>query len=174
MSSYFDAKTYAVSEASDKATSDEDFVQQVAEIERRLIEDVTFTVGDREFPSDLREKAMSLIAQWHVGTHATLAPRDEAIQYLITCRISDLVERMHSLFHEVASRRIRTRFGFLSDHPKDIRDRRDDHDAAKCERCGHSLDLHVGATGCNGHFSTGTLPRSSNGEYCSCGGYKAG
>lgn len=130
MSSYFDAKTYASMEASKNATSDEDFIQQVAEIERGLIEDVTFAVGDREFPADLREKAMGLIARWHVGTHAGLNPSEEALNYVKAVRMSELVEEMHSLFHEVARRRISTRFGLLSDHPRDIVNRRDQHDAA--------------------------------------------
>ncbi len=45
----------------------------------------------------------------------------------------------------------------------------------ECKRCGHSVTLHIGATGCHGHFSTGTLPRGHDGEYCPCGGFeKAG
>ncbi len=129
MSSYFDAKTSAAMDASAKATSEEDFIQQVAEIERGLIADVTLAVGDREFPSDLREKAMGLIARWHVGTHAGLEPSEEALRYVKAVRMSELVEEMHSLFHEVARRRVSTRFGLLSDHPRDIVNRRDEHDA---------------------------------------------
>jgi len=133
MSSYFDHKSTEVSDASEQfsmPTQRDNFIQAVAEIEQQLINDVTLIVGDREFPADLREKAMSLIAQWHVGTHASLAPREEAVRFVAACRMSDLVERMHSLFHEVASRRVRTRFGLLSDHPRDMIDRRDEHDAA--------------------------------------------
>lgn len=128
MSSYFDAKTFALGEASAKATSTEDFIMQCAEIEHRMIEDVVLAVGDRQFPADLREKAMGLIARWHVGTFAELPPTEEAISYTTTMKWSELVDRMHSLFHEVASRRIQTRFGMLSDHPVDIVHRRDEHD----------------------------------------------
>lgn len=108
----------------------DNFINAVAEIETELIRDVTLAVGDREFPADLREKAMSLIAQWHVGTHAGLAPMQKAVEFTKAMLMSELVDRMHSLFHEIASRRTRTRFGLLSDHPRDIVDRRDDHDAA--------------------------------------------
>lgn len=138
MSSYFDAKSFAVSEAARQTVSAEDFIYQVADIERRLIEDVTLVVGDREFPSDLREKAMSLIARWHVGEHAGLQPTGEALEHIEVLRMSELVEEMHNLFHEVAQRRILTRFGMLDDHPKSILDRREEHDneraAASWER----------------------------------------
>lgn len=131
MSSYFDDKTIRVSEAGDAFRGDDSsYLRAVADIESELIHDVTLAVGDREFPSDLREKAMALIARWHVGTFATLPPLPEARTRCIVMRMSELVEEMHTLFHEVASRRIVTRFGHLSDHPRDIWHRRDEHDAA--------------------------------------------
>jgi len=43
--------------------------------------------------------------------------------------------------------------------------------APNCKRCGHVASLHVGATGCNGHASTGSLPQKGTSEYCSCEGY---
>lgn len=131
MSSYFDTKTHAVNEASDKATDDKEFIRQVCEIERQLIRDVTLAAGDREFPADLREKAMALIARWHVGTFAGLPPTDEALKYALLTKMSELVDTMHSLFHDVARRRVQTRFGQLSDHPADIVNRRDEHDSEK-------------------------------------------
>lgn len=129
MSSYFDDKTRRVSEAGDSFRGDdESYLRAVADIEAELIHDVTLAVGDREFPADLRDKAMALIARWHVGTFATLRPLQEALTRCIVMRSSELVEEMHSLFHQVASRRIFTRFGMLSDHPRDIWHRRDEHD----------------------------------------------
>lgn len=130
MSSYFDEKTHRVSEASGERTRNDDqsFLRAVIAIEQELIADVILAVGDREFPADLREKAMGLIARWHVGTHASLAPTEEAVYYATTMRSSELLDSMHSLFHEVARRRIHTRFGLLSDHPRDIVHRRDEHD----------------------------------------------
>ena len=40
-------------------------------------------------------------------------------------RGSQLIASLHSAFHEVASRRIDTRFGLLSDDPEGILKRRD-------------------------------------------------
>lgn len=121
MSSYFDEKSRRVAEASASSR----FVEEVIRVEQEVIQDVTLVAGDREFPQDLREKAMSIIAIWHIGTYAALVPRPEAVEMVTVMRMSELVERMHSLFHEVASRRIFTRFGMLSDHPADILHRRD-------------------------------------------------
>jgi len=130
MSSYFDEKSHRVACASSQFRSNHAFIGVVADIEQDLIRDVVLVAGDREFPADLREKVMKTIAEWHVGKYAGLEPRQEAVRTAEIMRMSELVEHMHSLFHEVASRRIRTRFGLLSDHPPDILNRRDEHDAA--------------------------------------------
>jgi hypothetical protein len=131
MSSYFDDKSKRVSEAAESFRGDDQsYLRAVADIESELIHDVTLASGDREFPADLREKAMGLIARCHVGVFASLPPLQQARTRCIVMRYSELVEEMHSLFHELASRRIVTRFGHLSDHPRDIWQRRDEHDAA--------------------------------------------
>jgi hypothetical protein len=79
MSSYFDDKSKRVSEAGESFRGDDQsYLRAVADIESELIHDVTLAVGDREFPADLRERAMALIARWHVGTFATLPPLEEA------------------------------------------------------------------------------------------------
>jgi len=130
MSSYFDDKTYRVSRASDEAGKcGADFIAAVVIIEQEVIRDVTLVAGDREFPDDLREKAMSIIANWHVGKQNGLEPVQKAVEYATFMQMSELVEKMHTLFHEVASRRIMTRFGRLSDNPPDILARRDEHDS---------------------------------------------
>lgn len=127
MSSYFDNLSRQVSEVPrDPADG---FISGVATIERSMIDTIVLVAGDREFPHDLREKIMSAIAKWHVGTYAGLEPSPKAIEYVSSLSMSELVERMHSLFHDVASRRIVTRFGRLSDHPQDILHRRDEHDS---------------------------------------------
>ena len=105
MSSYFDAKSNGVIEASERFRKDaEGFMSAVEEIEKALIADVVLAVGDREFPNDLREKAMSLIANWHIGVYAGLEPRAKAVEFTKSMRMSELIERMHALFHEVAQR----------------------------------------------------------------------
>lgn len=129
MSSYFDDKSHRVSEASYHAGKcGADFIRVVAEIEQEVIKDCTLVAGDREFPPDLRERIMSIIANWHVGKQGDLEPTQKALEFTECMRMSELIERMHSLFHEVASRNVRTRFGRLSDHPVDILERRDEHD----------------------------------------------
>lgn len=127
MSSYFDNLSRQVSEVPREPV--ETFISAVAVIERSMIDDVVLVAGDREFPNDLREKIMSAIARWHVGTYAGLEASPKAKDYVVSLSMSELVETMHSIFHEVASRRIMTRFGRLSDHPKDILGRRDEHDS---------------------------------------------
>ena len=122
MSSYFDAKTREVSEASDANRNDDTaFLTAVANIEAEMIRDVSLVAADREFPADLREKIVGLIVRWHVGTSSPLTPMSaKARDYALCVRSSELVETMHSLFHEIASRRINTRFGLLTDHPQHI------------------------------------------------------
>lgn len=127
MSSYFDTKSREVDNVPREPKTD--YIRAVATIERSVIDDVVLVAGDREFPADLREKIMGAIAKWHVGNYPeTLPPNSKAIDYLLSLHMSELVETMHGIFHEVASRRIMTRFGRLSDHPKDILNRRDEHD----------------------------------------------
>lgn len=129
MSSYFDNLSSRVSEVPREPA--EKFIYSVAEIERSMIDDVVLVAGDREFPPLLREAIMSTIAKWHIGTYAGLEPTPKAIEYALSLQMSGLVEHMHDIFHQVARLRVVTRFGMLSDHPKDILHRRDDHDSPK-------------------------------------------
>ncbi len=137
MSSYFDSLAREVRESSERyfrcETGEPGFEADVIAIEQRLISDVTLCTGDREFPDDLRQKALGLIAQWHVGVHASLKPRNKSLDWLRSLRSSRLVEEMHSLFHEVARRRIETRFGLLFDNPEAAWKRRDAHDTEKLD-----------------------------------------
>jgi hypothetical protein len=118
MSSYFDRRTRLVSEASSKFGDDAgNFLKAVAEIEQEVIADVQALIADREFPVDLRVKAETIITNWHVGESS------KANEYVLVLRMSELVEKMHDLFHQVASTRIMTRFGRLNDHPRDMLNR---------------------------------------------------
>lgn len=118
MSSYFDN---LMTEFWDIAKlPDEEFLALAAEIETRVIREVSLTTGDREFPGDLREKIQSCIAL-HAYDYEQYAsdgrPRERKIPinekakaWLLSLRYSRLCESLHSLFHELASRRIRHRF----------------------------------------------------------------
>lgn len=61
MTSYFDDAARAV-RAIDKTLGDEAYLAAVADIEKEVIRDVILCTGDREFPSELREKLMTVIA----------------------------------------------------------------------------------------------------------------
>lgn len=129
MTSYFDAKQHdAMYDASGYQPAAQ-FWQAIAQVEEHVIRDVSLVTGDREFPADLREHMQSVIACWAVcHTQGGLPPRAEAIQWVMTTGRSRLVDDLHQLFHKLASRRIVTRFGLLSDNPRDILKRRDAHD----------------------------------------------
>lgn len=128
MSSYFDALAREVREIADRKPPTSILLEEVKVVEERLYHDVTAITGDREFPDDLRQKAMGILA-----VHSIYQPRlvpipAKAVEWILACGYSRAIERMHDLFHEVASRRIETRFGKLSDHPKFDAERRNDHD----------------------------------------------
>jgi len=128
MSSYFDAWDNEV-----RAIADEDdnevFLTKLAEIERPHIKRISLVCGDREFPTDLRETAMTVIAQWAIGGLGEVTqPTAQATQWAAMMRSSEVSTRLHSFFHEVGSRRHQTRFGVLDDNPHSILARRDEHD----------------------------------------------
>lgn len=130
MSSYFDALVREVGLAADDAgENDEQFLAHVTEIEKRMFRDVTQISGDREFPDDLRERMMGVFAVKSVYHPGKLEAPERAIELVLRCRSSRCIEDMHDLHHELASRRIVTRFGILSDHPVNNLARRDEQDA---------------------------------------------
>ncbi len=127
MTSYFDDLRREVVEASKTAEDDDEFLSTIERIEARVISDINLVTGDREFPDDLRERIQSLIARGQTKVIEGLPPthhRDENV--LMRC--SFLLEELHTAFHVVGGRRIQTRFGVLSDHPRAILAMRHDHD----------------------------------------------
>lgn len=114
MSSYFDR---LAKEADEAIHSHANPQEAVAAIEAGMIREVTLVTGDREFPDDLRQQILTQIARWHIGTHAGLSPMAEALEWFQDLKSSRLITELHSLFHAVASRRIKTRFGGFSDNP---------------------------------------------------------
>lgn len=120
MTSYFDEKTREVAEAADDCDDFSTLKTLVAHIELRVIEQVVLVTGDREFPDDLRERILKAIATRAVCHYAGLEPRRVALEYLEATSMSALLDALHSLFHEVARRRIKTRFGLLQDSPRGI------------------------------------------------------
>lgn len=127
MTSYFDDLRVEVREASKFATTDEEFLTSLEEIEARAIADINLVTGDREFPDDLREKIQGLIAVGQTKVIGGCPPTHHREENMMM-RCSHLLEELHSAFHAVGSRRIRTRFGFLTDHPRINLLLREEHD----------------------------------------------
>jgi len=107
---------------------------EAVEIENEVVRTVSLACGDREFPQDMRERIMGAIAQWQMVPPYAKDLDDpkaniSAIRYFDCLCSSRLVCELHAMFHEVAARRVNTRFGWLSDDPQDIVRTRDAFDA---------------------------------------------
>ena len=128
MTSYFDEASSAVRDIP-RDLPDEEYLARVAAIEAPIIEDVSLCTGDREFPDDMRERIQGVIAIWAVHQRVPeLKPTERAVDWAITMRSSELVEILHSAFHALASRRIKTRVGYWYDSPRANLIARNDHD----------------------------------------------
>lgn len=120
MSSYFDEKTRQISMLVPKAgESDSSFLEGLRAIEALVIRDVSLVTGDKHCPEDLREKIQTKIAVWEAR------PGSKGEEYALMGYSSVLICDLHSLFHELASRRVQTPFGLLNDSPTGILERRD-------------------------------------------------
>lgn len=130
MSSYFDALSREVAEAFE-IEDDDQLVETVRNIEARLYRDVTYLTGDREFPDDLREKAMNVLAIQSIYCPGDFPEPQKAMRRILgRVGYSRAVEDMHELFHELARRRLPTRFCVaLSDSPTHMALLRDEHDS---------------------------------------------
>ena len=127
MTSFFDDASRASNEVP-RTLSDEEYLRQIAVVEEPVVKTVLLNTGDREFPDDLRERALNLIATRGIYSPAGLAPTAEARDYVLSMRYSQLVADLHSVFHVLAGRRVKTRFGFWSDSPRQNLVSRSDHD----------------------------------------------
>lgn len=127
MTAFFDDLRREVSDI--KAADRADWLAKVAAIEAPVIETVRRVASDHEFPADLRQKIVATIASEAVVDTKGLPGRQEAKDYAWAVKMSGLLEALHSLFHQVASRRIRTRFGLLSDSPRAILKAMETHDS---------------------------------------------
>lgn len=107
MSSYFDKAQQEASQSIEDAIS----------AECDMVIDVLLVTGDREFPDDLREKITAKIAIEQIKSKSGSTKGREWYESL---GCSKLIDSLHSLFHELGSRRIETRFGVLNDRPSSI------------------------------------------------------
>jgi len=116
MTAYFDEKMSKVSAAARLLDDEGEFLMAVEDVEEPMIREVSLLTGDREFPEDLRERMQSAIANRQVKL-VPGQPPTRARQEAFVMKESSLVTTLHSLFHELAGRRIRTRHGLLLDSP---------------------------------------------------------
>lgn len=127
MTAYWDELRKRVRDASNH--TNEEFVAAVIDIETAVIETVSLTTGDREFPEDLRTRVQTIIAtnaidfDSYVYRNAVIAPsnslrNERALAWLLTMRYSILLEELHAAFHYVGERRVPTRFdAYFTDDP---------------------------------------------------------
>lgn len=104
--------------------SEEELLTQVGLIESKVVQDVLLITGDREFPDDLRQTILTHIAVYGIYNPAALPPMEKTVQRVLALRDSMLLRKLHDDFHEVGSRRIKTRFGLLGDDPRQILNQR--------------------------------------------------
>lgn len=112
MTAYWDKLTRDVSDASDRcrgnADGDAQYLLSVAMTEGAAVRAVTAITKLEGFPSELRDKIARAIEK---------SKSSEALNYRMVTRSSELLSNLHSIFHDVASRKIQTPFGVLSDDP---------------------------------------------------------
>jgi len=115
MSSYFDEAAREAAEGIESAKATEE----------RVKADVLLVAGDREFPDDLRQHIVASIAIWAIDTELhkklpELLRPAKGKEWYEAVKASRMIEELHTIFHELASRKIETRFGILSDRPTGI------------------------------------------------------
>lgn len=134
MTEYFDAANRDISERVRAHQGDSNAQLAVIEmVEARVIEDVNAIIEDREFPEELREKARAYLAQ------AIKNVSGEGRKYARTMKCSMMIDRLHSLFHELARRRLEVRWGVLSDDPGGMVRAREKHDRRPGTGDGYTL-----------------------------------
>jgi len=117
MSRYFDDLVDAVRIVND--SDDVTFLRRVTDMEEIAQKDVPLLTGDREFPEDLRERILTAISTKSLRLkHDGAGYFKPALDRVLALRKSALLDELHSMFHEVAERRIQTRFGPLTDNPR--------------------------------------------------------
>jgi hypothetical protein len=128
MSSWFDAWDGEI-QAIENIEDGEEFLVRMTEIEKPRVHAICLCTGDREFPEDLREKILGIIARWSFS--GPLPATERAREYALSTRMSRLSMDLHSVFHDVARGAFSTRFGRLSDSPSQILALRDEYDTER-------------------------------------------
>lgn len=126
MSSYFDEMARDVSLIDATIFNDDEYVEEVAKYERQVHEDVSAVMAAPEFPTDLRERVEEVFEYSMVYRPDGGKVPEMARTHVLVCLYSRAIENLHSIFHDVARRRVQTSFGLLSDHPAHDRQRKEE------------------------------------------------
>lgn len=127
MTSYFDVRESLIRDLSSTCGADgASFIRGLIAFENETVNEINLVTGDREFPHAWRERIQACIATRRL--YIQDIPNERAIEYAVAVRLSSLLGDLHNLFHQLARERIETRFGWLTDNPRDILKRRDEHD----------------------------------------------
>ena len=87
-------------------------------------------IGDVEFPDDLRQKILTVIA-WKRINGVPKNAETEGRRIARVMRYSPLIGQLHSAFHALAGSRIEARFGVWTDRPDLNLALRQDYEEAK-------------------------------------------
>lgn len=112
------------------AEPDESYLASMRSVEEPLVRAVLLNAGDREFPDDLRQRILTVVAMRGIFSPSGITPMEEARKFTLAMRYSRLVVDLHTIFHGLAARRLETRFGLWTDSPHGNIVSRDRHDAA--------------------------------------------
>lgn len=93
-------------------------LESMIETERQLKKLANLVIGDREFPDNLRQECLLVIAKNEIKNEALDVINEKNHQMYLALSQSRLVVALHSFWHRVATSNIVTRFGKLTDNPK--------------------------------------------------------
>jgi hypothetical protein len=100
------------------ADADDIFLERLTAIERHLAAEALRLADDTEFPPDLAQAIRECVAALSVSP-ADSPAQPFGAQQAVVLHTSPMLTQLHELFHELARRRVTTRFGLLTDDPHD-------------------------------------------------------
>lgn len=124
MSSYFDKfdrETRVLAES--YLGNDEGFLKALMGLEAGMIKTCELFAGDIDTPDDIRQAIIGCIAVHAIRYEGGDFMGDstgkcEATSYAVVSKRSKLSAEMHSLWHEIARRRLQPRYGLVMDNPE--------------------------------------------------------
>lgn len=131
MSSYFDKFDREASVLADSFRgNDEGFLKALMGLEAPMIKTCELYAGDIDTPEDVRQAIIACIALHSIRYDGGDFMGDstgpcEATRYAIVAKRSKLSTEMHSLWHDIARRRLQPRYGLVMDNPEHAVNARD-------------------------------------------------